>query len=70
MKDGTYIISFDEHESIGSHWISLYVNGNNGTYFDSFGVEHIPKEVIKLIWNKNITTNSYRIQAFDSIMCG
>ena len=49
MKDGTYIISFDEHESIGSNWISLYVNGNNGTYFDSFGVEHIPKEVIKLI---------------------
>ena len=61
MKDETYIISFDEHELIGSHWFSLHVNGNNGTYFDSSGVEHIAKEVIKLIGNKNITTNSYRI---------
>ena len=40
-------------------------------YFDSFGVEHIPKEIIKFIGNnKKITTNIYRIQACDSIMCG
>ena len=38
------------------------------TYFDSFGVKHIPKEIIKLIRNKIITTNIYRIQAYDSIM--
>ena len=38
--------------------------------FDSFGVEHIAKEIKKLIGNKNIMTNIYRIQAFDSIMCG
>ena len=38
-------------------------------YFDSFGVEHIPKEIRKFIGNKNIITNIYRIQACDSIMC-
>ena len=27
-----------------SHWITLYVNDDNKTYFDRFGVEHIPKK--------------------------
>ena len=39
------------------------------TYFDSFGVEHIPKETRKLIGNV-YRKNIYRIQAYDSIMCG
>ena len=43
---------------------------NNVTYFDSFGVEHIPKESKIFINNKNITTNIFRIQAYDSVMCG
>ena len=42
----------------------------DATYFDSIGVEHIPKEVKTFIGNKNIATNIYRIQAYDSIMCG
>ena len=42
---------------------------NNVTYFDSFGVKHIPKEIIKFIENRNIKTNIFRIQAYDSIMC-
>ena len=33
-------------------------------------MEHIPKEIRKLIRNKNVITNIYRIQAYDSIMCG
>ena len=48
----------------------MYVNGNNVIYFDSFGVEHIPKEIRKLIGNKNIKIIIYRIQAYGSIMCG
>ena len=32
-------------KSIGTHWIALYVNGNNLIYFESFGVEHISKEI-------------------------
>ena len=46
------------------------MNAENVTYFDNFGVEHIPKEIRKFIGNKNIITNIYRIQAYDSTMCG
>ena len=46
------------------------MNGNNIKYFDSFGFEHIPKEIKKFIKNKNIITHIYRIQAYNSIMCG
>ena len=51
IKDGAYIINLDEYESIGTHWIALHVNDNNVTYFDSFGVEHIPREIKKFIGN-------------------
>ena len=63
IKDGAYIISLDEYESIGTHWIALYVIAENVTYFDSFGVEDIPDEIRKFIGNKNITTNIYRVQS-------
>ena len=48
----------------------MYVYNNDVTYFDSFGVEHIPKEIKTFIKNKNIKTNIFRVQAHDSIMCG
>ena len=56
----------DEYKSIGTHWIALYVNGNNVTYFDSLGVENIPKETKRFIESKNIRTNIVRILAYDS----
>ena len=49
IKDQAYVINLDEYKSIRTHWIALYLNGNNKRasqdeiYFDSFGVEHIPK---------------------------
>ena len=45
------------------------MQNNNVTYFDSFGVEHIPKEIKEFVKNKNII-NIFRIQAYNSIMCG
>ena len=69
IKDGAYVINFDEHSDIGTHWIAFYVL-NNVTYFESVGVEHIPKEIKASIRNNNIKTNNFRIQAYDSIMCG
>ena len=53
---------------LGTHWIALYAKNNDITYFDSFGVEHIPKEIKKFIGNKNIIAKIFRIQAYDSIM--
>ena len=70
IKEGAYIINLDKYESIKTHWIAFYGNAENVSYFDSFGVKHIPKEIRKTIRNKNIITNIYRIQAYDSIMCG
>ena len=70
IKDEAYTINLDECKSIGTYWITLHVNDNNVTYFDSLGVEHIPKEIKKFIENKNIKTNIYRIQPYDLIMCG
>ena len=67
--DGAYIINLDEYSDIGTHWVALNVNNNDVTYFDSFGVEHIPKEIKTFINNKNIKTNILRIQAYDSVMC-
>ena len=63
IKDGTYVKNIHEYKSIGTHWIEFYVNGNNIKYFDSFGVEHVPKEIKKFIGSKNIITNIYRIEA-------
>ena len=68
IKDGANVTNLDEFKSIGTYWIASYVNGKNTTYFDSFGVEHIPKKNWKFIGNKNIITSVYRIQANDSIM--
>ena len=78
IKDGSYVTNLDEYSDIGTHWVALYVGGaspkdvqnNDVTYFDSFRVEHIPKEIKKIISNKNIKTNIFRIQAYNSIMCG
>ena len=70
IKDGAYVINLDEYSDIGTHWIALYVKNNDITYFDSFGVEHIPKETKAFVKNRNIKTNIFRIQGYDSIMCG
>ena len=70
IKDGAYVINLDEYLDIGTHWIALYANNKIVICFDSFGVDHIPKEIKKIINNKNITANIFRLQAYDSIMCG
>ena len=69
IKDGAYIINLDEYSDIGNHCVALHVNNNNVTYFDSFGVVHIPKKKKEFVNNKNITANIFRIQAYDSVMC-
>ena len=68
IRDGAYVINLDEYYDIGAHQVALYVLNNNVTYFDSFGVEHIPKEIKTFINNKNIKKNIFRIQTYDSIM--
>ena len=58
--------------------MALFVKTNEAIYFDSFGIEHIPKEINKFINNdmkkpsslKRMKSNIFRIQAYDSVMCG
>ena len=70
IKDGAYITNFDEYADVGTHWIALYCEQSEIIYFDSFGVEHVPKEVEKFIVHKNIKTNIFRNQSNNSIMFG
>ena len=78
IKKGAYVINLDKYENMGTHWISLFVKPKYTVYFDSFGVEHIPKEINKFSNNETtrssslerIKSNIFRIQAYDSIMCG
>ena len=60
MKDGTYVVNLDKHKSIATRWITFYV----------FVVEHIPEEIKRVIGNKNIIANIFRIQTYNWIMCG
>ena len=62
IKNGAYVINLDEIMILefGTHWVALYVqstsvydtyvNNKIVTYFDSFGVEHIPKEIMNRIY--------------------
>ena len=55
IKKGAYIINLDEYKNTGMHWVSLFVKTNEVIYLDSFGVEHIPKEINKFIGNSGTT---------------
>ena len=78
IKDEAYIINFDQYSDIEIHWVALCVQNNNVTCFHSFGVEYIPKQIKAFVnrplssasQNKNKKTNIFRIQSYDSIMCG
>ena len=87
IRKGAYVINLDEYENTGTHWVALFVKPKYTVYFDSFAIEHIPKEINKFISSKElgpvgnndttkssaiarIKSNIFRIQAYDSIMCG
>ena len=64
---GAFIINIDEYDDVRTNWMPIYVRDDNVTYFDSFRVEHIPKENKKFISNKTLKRDIW-LQAFDSIM--
>ena len=78
IKKRAYVINLDEYENTGTHCVALFVKTNEAIYFDSFIIEHIPIEINKFINNdttkssslERIESNIFRIQAYDSIMCG
>ena len=69
-KNAAYVINLDEYRDIGTHWVALYVNNKAIIYFDSFGFEHIPKEVMKFIEYKHMIQQCAAIFVLDlSTLC-
>ena len=68
LKDGAYVTNFDEYADVCTYWISLFCNRSEIAYFDSFGVEHVPEEIIEFVKNKNIKANIFRVQANDLVI--
>ena len=48
-KGGAYVINLDEYTDAETHWMALHALNNNVVYFDSFGVEHVSKEIENLL---------------------
>ena len=70
INDGDHVINFDDKKSKRTHWVSLFIDRSTAVYFDSFGSEYIPLEILQKIRDKSITRNIFRIQDDESIMCG
>ena len=70
IKNGPHVINLDGYADLGTHWIAFYVKSNEVVYFDSFGAEHVSKEIKRFIGHKNIKTNIFRVQTGNSILCG
>ena len=73
LKNGAYVINLDHSKNTGTHWVVIFVKEDEVIYFDKFGVEYIPKEIMEKIehsslGNKNIKTSIFRIQDYNSIM--
>ena len=48
----------------------MHALNNNVTNFDGFGVQHIPQEIKTFIDKSIVVTYIFRIQAYDSVICG
>ena len=65
-----YVINLNDKNGKGMHWVSLFINRNTAVYFDSFGNEYIPEEVLNKIKDKLINHNIFGIDDNESIVCG
>ena len=70
LKDGAYVINLDDYVDVGTHWIALFCNRSEIVYFNSFGAEHVPEEIIEFVGIRNIKSNTFRVQANNSVICG
>ena len=63
-------MNLDEYADLSAYWIASFFNRSEIVYFNSFNVEHAPKEIKEFIGNKNIIANIFWVQANNSVMCG
>ena len=62
IKDGTYVINLDQYVDVGTHWVALFGRKKEIVYFNSFGVEHAPKEIEEFTEKKNMKANIFKIE--------
>ena len=62
------MINLDDKKNKGKHWVSLFIDRNPAVYFDTVGIEYVPKEVLNKIKGKSITHNIFRLQDNESIV--
>ena len=56
IKDGAYVIDIKDKKSKGTDRVSLFIDRNTDEYFDSFGIEYIPQEILDKIRDKKQLT--------------
>ena len=56
IKDGAYVIEINDKKSKGTDRVSLFIDRNTDEYFDSFGIEYIPQEILDKIRDKKQLT--------------
>ena len=59
---GGYVVNLDDMGKSGTHWDAIFLNDDRATYFDSFGVEHLPQEILKFLRAKDLHVNIFRVQ--------
>ena len=69
IKDGVYVINLDNKDNKEMHCLSLFIDKNRVSYFNSFGIEYISPEVLNKIKDKPNTQNIFKIQGNESILC-
>ena len=70
IKDGSYVINFDEYADVGTHWTTLFCGRSEILYFNSLVLNMFLKKLKRFVGNKNIIANILQIEVNISIMCG
>ena len=70
IKDRTYVINLDEYESVVAHWVACMRMVIMWHVLITLELNIFRKKLEKIIDNRNIETSVFRVQAYDSIMCG
>ena len=64
------IVNLADHNTKGSHWVSMKYVNKTLFYFDSYGIGYMPDVIKKQYSDYKIITNVFRLQSNLSIECG
>ena len=66
------VINLDDSTGQGTHWVCLCNSQKSKRllYYDAFGIDYPPQEVLDMKSKKGIVANNSQHQHIDSILCG